>query len=303
MGMLEDIHVFLAVLQEGSFSAAARKLDRTPSSVSKTIGRLEKRLNVSLFERIDGNIRSTAEAAILKNKGELALQSIDTAKEKLASRKETVAGLVRIHTALTTAKYLLAPLIPKLIAKYPLIELDFILDSRRSNFLEEEIDIAIHSGRPVEQSLIGRPLMKRPWVIAAAPDYLQTYGTPNSPADLIHHKCLNFSVRTQWNSWTFTEHNVVTSMEQSPFISSNQGEFLRTLALHGIGIVRLAHFNIAKDLQTRRLISLLQEHIVQSHDDQFYLLYPKRKQTARAKAVIDFLHEHLGPEDPFSPVT
>lgn len=295
MGMLEDIHVFLCVLQEGSFSAAARKLERTPSSVSKTINRLEKRLNVSLFERIDSHIRSTPEAEILKNKGQQALQSISTAKEALANRKEKVAGLVRIHTALTTAKYLLAPLLPQLVAQYPLIEFDFILDSQRSNFLEQEIDIAIHSGRPVEQSLIGRPLMKRPWVIAAAPAYLEQHGTPESPADLVAHKCLNFSVRTQWNSWTFREKNIVSSMEQPPFMRSNQGEFLRTLALHGLGIVRLAYFNVAEDLNQGRLVPLLEEHIVQSQDDQFYLLYPKRKQTARAKAVIDFLHEHLGP--------
>lgn len=293
MGILEDIHVFLCVLEEGSFSAAGRKLDRTPSSVSKTIQRLEKRLNVSLFERIDGQIRATSEAEILKNKGQLAVRSIDKARESLASQKDRIAGLVRIHTALTTAKYLLAPLMPKLVAQYPQLEFDFVLDSQRSDFLEQEIDIAIHSGRPVEQTLIGRPLMFRPWVIAAAPAYLEQYGTPTTPADLANHKCLNFSVRTQWNSWTFNENNTIMSAEQTPFISANQGEFLRTLALYGMGIVRLAHFNLAEDLRQGRLIALLQNDTAQSHEDQFYLLYPKRKQTARAKAVIDFLHEHL----------
>lgn len=293
MGMLEDIQVFLCVLQQQSFSAAARELNLTPSTVSKTISRLESRLNTSLFERIGGQIKSTQEAHILKREGVKALVAMRQAEEMLSQRKENIAGRVRIHTALTTAKYLLAPLLPQLLNQYPLLELDFVLDTQRSNFLEDDIDIAIHSGRPIELSLIGRPIMKRPWVIAASPDYLKQYGIPKTPSDLANHRCLNFSIRTQWNSWLFKEKDLITAWEQGNFISANQGEFLHTLALHGLGIIRLAHFHIKNDLETGHLLPLLEQHMENSQDDQFYLLYPKRRQTARAKVVIDYLYQHL----------
>lgn len=206
-----------------------------------------------------------------------------------------VSGTVRIHTALTTAKYLVAPRLPRLLDKHPRLHLDFVLGTERGDFIRQGLDVAIHSGRPTEQTLIGRPLMARPWVIAAAPQYLARHGTPQRPEDLLRHRCLNFTIRTQWNRWTFHDEGGLKTIDIPNYIGANQGELLRTFALLGLGVVRLARFHIAGDLESGALVPLLTQYQERTEDDRFYLLYPRGRSLApRVRAVVDFLAQEFG---------
>ena len=290
-----EMTVFLAVVAEGSFSAAGRKLGLSPSAVSKLIGRLEARLKVALFERVAGTLRLTQEGDIFRAAGERVVEAMAEAEDAVSAGSGAVSGLVRIHTALTTAKYLIAPHLPELIDRHPGLRLEFVLGTERANFARQGIDVAIHSGRPTELSLIGRPLMRRPWTIAAAPSYLARHGRPARPDDLLSHRCLNFTIRTQWNSWTFHEEEEgLKTIDIPSHMGADQGELLRTLALVGLGIVRLAHFHIAPDLEAGRLVPLLTDFQERTDDDRFYLLYLRgRARAPRVKAVIDFLARKL----------
>lgn len=294
MDQYAELTVFLRVVEEGSFSAAGRKLELSPSAVSKLISRLEARLNVRLFERIAGSIRLTQEGERFQAAGERVVQAMVDAESAINVADADISGVVRIHTALTTAKYLIAPKLPLLLDKHPKLRLDFVLGTERGDFVKQGIDVAIHSGRPSELSLVGRPLMLRPWVIAAAPEYLTRFGSPQRPEDLLSHRCLNFTIRTQWNRWTFHESSGFKTIDIPSHIGSNQGELLRTLALLGLGVVRLAHFNIAADLASGALVPLLSQYQERSEEDRFYLLYPSGRSLApRVRAVVDFLAEQL----------
>ena len=294
MDQYAELTVFLRVVEEGSFSAAGRKLELSPSAVSKLISRLEARLNVRLFERIAGSIRLTQEGERFQAAGERVVQAMVNAESAINVADADISGVVRIHTALTTAKYLIAPKLPLLLDKHPKLRLDFVLGTERGDFVKQGIDVAIHSGRPSELSLVGRPLMLRPWVIAAAPEYLARFGSPERPEDLLSHRCLNFTIRTQWNRWTFHESSGFKTIDIPSHIGSNQGELLRTLALLGLGVVRLAHFNIAADLASGALVPLLSQYQERSEEDRFYLLYPSGRSLApRVRAVVDFLAEQL----------
>lgn len=293
MDRLAEMQVFLCVMTEGSFSAAARKLDVSPSAVSKRIQQFERRLNVRLFERVGTSIRATPEAEQLRVSGLRAMEAFDAAENSIQPQRE-LDGVVRIYTALTTAKYLIAPRLQQFAQKHPKLGLEFVLGTDRADFAKSDIDVAILSGRPTELSLIGKPLMIRPWVIAAAPRYLESHGTPERPEDLLKHRCLNFTIRTKWNAWTFRESNKLTTINIPNYIGANQGELLRTLAIEGLGIVRLAAFNIADDLDNGSLVPLLQSYQENSEEDRFYLLYPNGRAIApRVRAVIDFLYEQL----------
>ena len=294
MDQYAELTVFLRVVEEGSFSAAGRKLELSPSAVSKLISRLEARLNVRLFERIARSIRLTQEGERFQAAGERVVQAMVDAESAINVADADISGVVRIHTALTTAKYLIAPKLPLLLDKHPKLRLDFVLGTERGDFVKQGIDVAIHSGRPSELSLVGRPLMLRPWVIAAAPEYLARFGSPERPEDLLSHRCLNFTIRTQWNRWTFHESSGFKTIDIPSHIGSNQGELLRTLALLGLGVVRLAHFNIAADLASGALVPLLSPYQERSEEDRFYLLYPSGRSLApRVRAVVDFLAEQL----------
>jgi len=294
MDQYAEINMFLRVVEEGSFSAAGRKLEMSPSAVSKSISRLEARLNVRLFERIGGLIRLTQEGARFRTASERVVQAMAEAENAVNVADADLAGVVRIHTALTTAKYLIAPRIPLLLERHPKLRLDFVLGTERCDFIRQGIDVAVHSGRPTELTLVGRPLVLRPWVIAAAPAYLERYGRPQRPEDLLRHRCLNFSIRTQWNQWTFHDAGGVKTIDIPSHVSSNQGELLRTFALLGLGIVRLAHFHVAADLEAGTLVPLLEAFVERTEEDRFYLLYPHGRMLApRVRAVVDFLAEEL----------
>jgi DNA-binding transcriptional LysR family regulator len=294
MDKLGDMTVFLRVAQEGSFSAAGRQLMLSPSAVSKLIARLEARLNVRLFDRISGSIRLTQEGETFRHACQRVVEAVVDAENQLSASDAEVSGVLHIHTALTTAKYLLAPLLPELLRKHPKLRLEFILGTERGDFAKQGIDVAIHSGRPTELSLIGRPLVRRPWVIAASPAYLREHGTPLQPDELHRHRCLNFTIRTQWNSWSFHEKDGLKSIDIPNYIGANQGELLRTLALVGLGIVRLAHFHIADDLAAGTLMPLLEDSHDKGEDDMLYALYPSgRTMAPRVRAFVNFLGEYF----------
>jgi DNA-binding transcriptional LysR family regulator len=281
------------VVTEGSFSGAGRRLGLSPSAVSKLIGRLEARLDVRLFERIAGAIRLTQEGLRYRAAGQRVVDAMAEAENVAVSAESDVSGTLHIHTPLTTAKYLLAPLMPALLERHPRLRLEFIIGTDRGDFMKQGIDVALHSGRPTELSLIGWPLVPRPWVIAAAPAYLARHGTPLRPDDLLAHRCLNFTIRTHWNRWTFLEDGALKTIDIPAHVGANQGELLRALALVGVGIVRLAEFNVAADLKAGALVPLLQDFQDRT-DDVIHVLYPRGRVLApRVKAFLAFLKEHF----------
>lgn len=294
MDKFGEMTVFLRVVEEGSFSGAGRRLALSPSAVSKLIARLEARLNVRLFERIAGAIRLTEEGAQFQRASQRVVDAMAEAENIAGAAETEVSGTLHIHTPLTTAKYLLAPLLPALMARHPALKLEFIIGTERGDFVKQGIDVAIHSGRPTELSLIGRPLMPRPWVIAASPAYLRAHGTPQTPDELLRHRCLNFTIRTQWNAWTFRESDgALKTIDIPRHIGANQGELLRTLAIEGLGVVRLAEFNIAADLASGALVPLLADYREKT-DDMLYVLYPRGRVLApRVRAFLNFLEENF----------
>ena len=288
-----ELVAFLCVAREGSFSAAARKLMRSPSAISKMMGRIEQRLQVRLFDRIGGRIRLTQEGERFRNGAERAVDAVTAAEDALTPQSEQLTGTLHIHTPLTVAKYLLAPLLPAFLARHPNLRVEFILGTDRGDFLQRGIDLAIHSGAPTELSLVGRALFRRCWAIAASPAYLDAHGTPSHPDELLRHRCLNFTVRTHWNAWTFVESERLKSYDIQGHVGADQGELLRTLALVGLGVARLAEFHIGPDIAAGRLIRILQPYQPESHD-VMYALYPQGRAPApRVKAFITFLEERL----------
>ena len=295
MDRFGELTVFLAVVEAGSFSAAARRLGRTPSAISKLVARIEQRLGTRLFDRIGSSIRLTREGELFADHGRRVFDAMNDAEETVRSSRGATRGTLRIHTPLTFAKYQLAPLLPAFLERHPALGIEFILETARGDFMRDGIDVAIHSGAPQEQSLIARPIARRRWLIAAAPDYLRRYGTPSSPDDLRAHQCLNFTVRRHWNEWTFREKGALKTIEVAGRVGADQGELLRSLALEGLGIARLADFHIGADVRAGRLSRLLARYHDPA-DDLMYVLYPQRHtQPQRIRAFLDFLDEHFRP--------
>jgi DNA-binding transcriptional LysR family regulator len=196
---LRDIAVFVQVAEDGDFSAAARTLALTPSTISKSIARLEDHLGRRLLHRSSRSMRLTPEGQSFLDAAHRVLDAVEEAEAVVSA---TPSGTLRVRSVPTFARYQVAPLMPAFRRLYPKLRVEFVLSNERTAFLDDGADVAIASGDLPSSSLIARRIASSRWIICASPAYLAEHGTPTSPDDLDRHECLNFLMATKWNSWS-----------------------------------------------------------------------------------------------------
>jgi DNA-binding transcriptional LysR family regulator len=281
---LRDIAVFVQVAEDGDFSAAARTLTLTPSTISKSIARLEDHLGRRLLHRSSRSMRLTPEGQSFLDAAHRVLDAVEEAEAVVSA---TPSGTLRVRSVPTFARYQVAPLMPTFRRLYPKLRVEFVLSNERTAFLDDGADVAIASGDLPSSSLIARRIASSRWIICASPAYLAEHGTPTSPDDLDRHECLNFLMATKWNSWS----TAGTGLNTEGGILANQGDMLLALARAGAGIVRLAEFHISDDLKAGRLVALFPEHQDRAEEPIYVLYQDKRNLSPRIRVFLTFLQE------------
>lgn len=252
-----EMEVFVRVVQEGGFSAAARSLDLTPSAVSKLISRLEARLATRLLIRTTRALTLTEEGEAYLRAAQQVLLSMSEAEQ--AASGGTVIGRLGINASIPFGAMYIAPMIPAFIARHPGVRIDLSFTDDVVDLLSARADIAIRMGTLPDSTLVARKLGQGRRVVCAAPAYLKRKGTPQSPADLEHHDCLGFNFRRAGPSWPFVKEGREICQPVSCSVLVNNGETLRQLALAGAGIARLGQFHVASDLKTGALVPVLEK--------------------------------------------
>lgn len=289
MDRLGEMLVFVRAVEDGGFSAAGRALSLSPSAVSKLMARLENRLGVVLFNRSLRSLALTPEGQAFYPAAQQAIAAVEAA-EAMAVSGLLLRDVLRIRSVPTFAIHCLAPLVPEFRRRHPALRLEFLLGNEPGNLLEGGVDVAISIGELPDSSLVARRIAGMRWIICAAPDYLAEHGTPQSPADLAGHECLNFNKRMPWSTWSFrdSDHSV-QRIPAGGSVTANQGQMLMALARAGVGIARLAEFQIPQDLASGRLVRLFPEH-EQKMEDVIYAVYQSRRHlTQRLRVFLDFL--------------
>jgi DNA-binding transcriptional LysR family regulator len=281
---LRDIAVFVQVAEDGDFSAAARTLTLTPSTISKSIARLEDHLGRRLLHRSSRSMRLTPEGQSFLDAAHRVLDAVEEAEAVVSA---TPSGTLRVRSVPTFARYQVAPLMPTFRRLYPKLRVEFVLSNERTAFLDDGADVAIASGDLPSSSLIARRIASSRWIICASPAYLAEHGMPTSPDDLDRHECLNFLMATKWNSWS----TAGTGLNTEGGILANQGDMLLALARAGAGIVRLAEFHISDDLKAGRLVTLFPEHQDRAEEPIYVLYQDKRNLSPRIRVFLTFLQE------------
>jgi DNA-binding transcriptional LysR family regulator len=286
---LDELEVFLAAVETGSFSAAGRRLNLSPSAVSKLVSRLESRLGVRLLHRTPRLLSLTDPGRALFNEGQGVFDALASAENAVKTCTDDVSGTLRVHSMVTFAKYRLAPIIQDFLDQFPRLRVEFHLSNEPVDFIEHRIDVSIQGGRLPDSSLVARRLMDSPWIICAAPNYLARHGTPEVPGDLAHHNCLNFTQRQDWNDWPVVEQCEEKLVTVRGNAGANLGDMLLELARHGLGLVRLAEFHVRDDLRSGRLVPVLEDFRTPAQEP-LYLLYQGRKHiNPRVRAFIKFM--------------
>lgn len=295
---LAELEVFARVVETGNFSAAARQLKRSPSSVSKSIQQMETRLGVKLFYRSSRQMTLTDDGEHIYRVGKKALDAMSDFANVASGRTSRVSGVLHVHALLTFAKYQLVPLLEEFHRLFPDLRLEFMLTPEPTNMVQKNIDVAIHIGQPHDQQLISKTIAHSRWIICAAPSYISRFGKPATPGDLTGHTCLNFTSRDEWNVWALRGLAGGHRVKGGPF-GTNQGEMMLALARQGLGIVRLSEYHVAGDLRSGRLLRLLGEY-EESTTDPICLTYQSRRNLSPAiRCFRDFMVEKFGGPDPW----
>jgi len=287
-----EMEVFVAVIEAGGFSAAARQVRLTPSAVSKLIARLEARLRTRLFNRSTRQFQLTPEGCTFYEAAKRIVADVAEAEQR-ASQGEQPAGRVRISTSASYFNHVLAPVLPQFMELYPAVTLDISLTDMLVDLLAERTDIAIRTGPLKTSSLIARKLGETALTIVAAPSYLEKYGKPLEVADLQNHNLLGFSYVRSEPGWRLHENDEAVVIPVTGSLQISDGEGVRRLAVTGAGLAMLADFTTRDDVLAGRLVPLL-SHCNTGDKEVFYGVYVGEggPLPSRIKAVLDFLSEH-----------
>ena len=233
---------FLAVLDAGSLTGAARQLRARQPTLGRHVAELEAQLGMPLFERTGRGVVPTAAALAIADAARQMQAAADAVQHTLAGRRTATTGTVRITTSVVAASYLLPPLLAGLQQEEPGIAIELVASNQISNLLRREADIAVRMVRPQQAALIARKLGEVSIAVCAHTRYLQAAGTPRQPADLVHHRLIGYD-RDETILRGFAALGLPLQREQFVLRTDDQLAYAQLVAA-GAGIGFLAAYHL-----------------------------------------------------------
>ncbi len=298
MDTMGAIPVFVAVVQYGGFSPAARFLGISKSAVSKRISQLEQQLGVKLLHRTTRKLSLTEAGEHYFEHALKANLAARDAEDAVAQLQGEPQGRLRINTPMSFGRLHMAPMIPEFLKKYPKIRIDLVMDDKRLDLVSGGFDLAIRGGALPDSTLVARRLATLNSVLCASPDYLERHGYPQQLDDLLQHNCLSFSYSNDVKEWSFTQGNQRHSVVVSGSYQVNNSEALLEAVRQGLGIARLPTFVAGPDIRAGKLVVLFPEYKMPELDINAVLI-ERQYMPAKVRAFLDFAIEYFGSETPY----
>jgi len=288
----DELQIFVCVIECGSISAAAEQVGQTPSAVSRTLSKLEAKLDTTLINRTTRRMDLTEEGKYFFEQAKLILDQMEQLEERLSSRQQTPSGRLRINAASPFMLHAIVPYIDEFRQLYPDIQLELNSNDLIIDLLEQSTDVAIRIGTLADSTLHARSLGCSPLLIVASPSYLKKHGAPRQVADLSEHTLLGFTHNEGLNQWPL-RYVHGDRWPINPVISASSGETVRHLVLEGQGIACLSHFMTIDDIRAGRLKVLLGE-FNSGYRQPINAVYYRNSQLAlRIQCFLDFIQSKL----------
>jgi DNA-binding transcriptional LysR family regulator len=288
----DELQVFVSVIESGSISAAAEQVGQTPSAISRTLSRLEAKLETTLINRTTRRMDLTEEGKFFLERAKQILEQMEQLEERLTLRQQTPAGRLRINAASPFMLHSVVPYVAEFRQRYPDIQLELNSNDLNIDLLEHSTDVAIRIGALADSTLHARSLGSSPLNILASPAYLKQHGVPQSVKALANHVLLGFAQNEALNHWPL-RHAEGDRLHIQPVLSASSGETLRQLALAGDGIVCLSHFMTHEDIRLGRLKVILSD-ANSGHRQPIHAVYYRNSQLAlRIQCFLDFIQEKM----------
>lgn len=292
---LDAMRTFVAIVDAGSFSAAAKQLGVSVPAISRRLSGFEERLGTPLLHRTTRSIERTEYGQIYYDRATRILSEIEEVELELAGMRNAPAGLLRVAAPSVFGRTFVAPVIPEFLSKYPRVRVDLSL-VRQVDSAEPGIDAAIQLGASGEgaRDQGSRALGSFRQVLCAAPDYLRRAGTPRRPEELTQHDCILES-SASGASWSFQQHGREVEQPIQGRLICDDSEAVLNAALAGSGVARIPSFQLREHVRTRRLEVLLETF--EPPPTPMQISYSKQGPALpKVSAFVQFLTNHIPQE-------
>ncbi|MBY5462150.1 LysR family transcriptional regulator [Rhizobium leguminosarum] len=292
---LNDILIFMAVVDARSFIAGGQAMGLSRSAAGKAVIRLEDRLGARLLNRTTRTLSLTDEGRMFYERGLQILASVDEAEASVAGQNSTPRGVLRLTVPDAFGRLVMLPLLEKYLRAWPDIQVEVSFTDRPADIVEDGFDLAIRIGATAtDTGLIARTVARYKARLCASPSYLAERGEPGDIDDITAHDCLIFASRNQRQGWRFRgEGGPWVKAQGRSRLRLDSAEAIRDAALAGLGIALLPDFLVADDLLAGRLRQVLPG--LETDDAKIVALYPdKRLLEPRVRRFIDLMVEELG---------
>ncbi|HEX7815216.1 LysR family transcriptional regulator [Dyella sp.] len=286
MSQLEDMRLFVDVIDAGSFTGAAEKVGLSKQYLSKRIMALESRLGVRLLTRSTRHLRLTDLGRAYEEQARGILQDVDGLEQRISGSNRTPRGRLRVTAPMSFGTMHLSPVLPKFLLAYPQVSLELDLNDRTVDLIGEGYDLAIRIGSLPDSSLVARVIAPSEIVTCCSPDYLARRGAPQTPAQLGDHACLLYGhgrhVEWQFGGVAPCRVPVIGCLR------ANNGELVRDAAIGGLGIAYLPMFIAGEAIEAGKLVTILDDY--RPVGAAIHAVYPQHRQASLLLQIfVDFL--------------
>jgi DNA-binding transcriptional LysR family regulator len=295
--VISNVGILAAIVEGGSFARAAAALGLSRSGVSRAVSRLEARVGVRLLDRTTRAVALTDEGRKLYSEVAPLLNGIEDAVTLTSGSAIAVRGRLRVNVDAFFSRLFLAPHIGEFLDLYPELSVELVARDQLGDLVGEGFDIAVRFGTPPVSSLVARKLFETRTLAVASPAYVEKYGSPDTPADLGRHTCIQVrdSLTGQpietWRFFRVGSDETVEVKTRGRLMVAEFGTLLGA-CLEGVGIARIKSIGVQRLIQQGALIELLPDW----NGDIFpiYALYPSRHlPAAKVRAFVDFMQLHV----------
>ena len=287
-----SLRLFIRIAELGGVTAAARDLSLSPASASARLVKLEEILGFRLFNRTTRAVSLTTDGELFLPYAQQTVETLETGFNAVRGQSSEPQGLLRMTMPGSFGRMYVIPLLVEFQSRYPLIKLDLRLSDEVLDVVEGAYDLIIRNARLEDSRLILRKLAADRRLLVASPAYLEQYGVPTTPDDLAVHRCITLGE----TKWKFEDGQIISVSFSN---TVNDGEAMRKMLEHGMGIGMKSVWNASESLKSGLLVEVLPEFPLVT-EASIWLLYPSRRIVApRVRVMIDFLIEQFQPIPPW----
>ena len=293
--LLPDLATFVLIIDQGSFTAAAKATGATPSAISRSVSRLERALGSKLLHRTTRKLALSDTGKMVYEHAQEMLNAAQMAMDSGSSRQQVAQGKLTVSVPKAVGRFVIPPLMAEFFERYPDVDVCLRLEDRYMDLIDDGVDLALRISQSPSPGLYGKALMPVSHVICATPAYLRRYGTPDSPQALREHCCISLGETPADSRWKFRlGEKSETIQTHGRYAANHTGVRLDAVKNH-LGIGSLPLFTARESLANGEIVQVLPEwEFISDYSGDLWLLWTRNQHMpARMRAMIDYLSEKL----------